>query len=66
MTTKYAIGIVNLLLTVIYTAGFGVCYDKQDHVFRLYSRDWTLRSTEKKCNSMNDIIKMKAERQKET
>ena len=56
MTSKMSISIVNILLSAIYNAGFGLCYDKQDRRFKLYSREWNLKSTEKECNSFNNIM----------
>lgn len=49
----------NILLTIIYNAGFSVCYDKIEQRFSLYDRDTLLKSTEIKCNSLKAISKIK-------
>jgi hypothetical protein len=49
----------NILLTIIYNAGFGVAWNKKEQHFLLYDRDCLLKSSEKKCNSLKEISEIK-------
>ena len=55
MRTLTLVGTVNLLLTIIYNAGFKVIYSKLDNRFHLDGIHTKLLSSDVHCHTCNDI-----------